>query len=311
MNKDRKMEIIRDLDFQLNQTAVCIGKFDGIHSGHRLLISEAKKSGYSVVMFTFLMNSEGVLYSEKEKECLAEKLGIDFLIIIPFDDKLKNQEPEVFVSEILCKRCDAKLIIVGNDFRFGKRRSGNIWTLQQLEKQYGYKTIALEKMILNGDVVSSTRIRTLVEQGEMMQANQLLCTPYFIQGVVQKGHQLGRKMSTPTANLYPKEGKVLPPYGVYAVLVQVGEKQYEGVGNLGKKPTIGEEEPLGLEVWLFEYSGDLYEQEIITYLVEYIRPEQKFDSVEQLKKQIALDAVQARQILSRQDSESLLQSFQC
>lgn len=305
------MEIIRDLDFQLNNTAVCIGKFDGIHRGHRLLLAEAKKSGCPTVMFTFVMNHAGLLYSEKEKEQLAEKIGVDVLVAIPFDERFKNQSPEEFVREILCKRCHAMLVVVGDDFRFGQGRSGDVKVLSELENKYGYSTIQINKMVADGDVVSSTRIRSLIELGHIQQANKLLNTPYFICGTVQKGHQLGRKMSTPTANLYPEDAKVLPPYGVYAVLVEVDGKQYQGVGNLGKKPTVGEQEPLGFEVWLFDYDGNLYEKEITAYLLEYLRPERKFDSMEQLKQQIARDAEQARQVLSQQDSEYLQQSFQC
>lgn len=303
------MQIIRDLDFQLNNTAVCIGKFDGIHRGHRLLLEEAKKSGRTIVMFTFA-TERGVLYGEQEKIQLAAKLCVDVFLVIPFNRQFKEQTAEQFVKKILLARCDAKKIIVGDDFRFGYQRSGDIRLLQKMGMEYGFETIVKEKMVAGGDIISSTRIRTLVGQGRMREANALLGTPYRIAGEVQRGRQLGSSvLHTPTANLYPDSSKELPPYGVYAVLAEADGRQFAGVGNLGKKPTIGMEEPVGLEVWLFDYEGNLYGKEITVYLLDFQRPEQKFASMEELKAQIAEDAIQARQTLDRLDSGYLEQSY--
>lgn len=303
------MQIIRDLDFQLNNTAVCIGKFDGIHRGHRLLLEEAKKSGLTIVMFTFATDG-GVLYGEQEKIQLAARLGVNVFLAIPFDRRFQEQTAEQFVKKILLARCDAKKIIVGDDFRFGYQRSGDIRLLQKMGMEYGFETIVKEKMVAGGDIISSTRIRTLVGQGRMREANALLGTPYRIAGEVQRGRQLGSSvLHTPTANLYPDSSKELPPYGVYAVLAEADGRQFAGVGNLGKKPTIGMEEPVGLEVWLFDYEGNLYGKEITVYLLDFQRPEQKFASMEELKAQIAEDAIQARQTLDRLDSGYLEQSY--
>lgn len=303
------MQIIRDLDFQLNNTAVCIGKFDGIHRGHRLLLEEAKKSGRTIVMFTFA-TERGVLYGEQEKIQLAAKLGVDVFLVIPFNRQFKEQPAEEFVKKVLLAHCDAKKIIVGDDFRFGYQRSGDIRLLQKMGMEYGFETIVKEKMVAGGDIISSTRIRTLVGQGRMREANALLGTPYRIAGEVQRGRQLGSSvLHTPTANLYPDSSKELPPYGVYAVLAEADGRQFAGVGNLGKKPTIGMEEPVGLEVWLFDYEGNLYGKEITVYLLDFQRPEQKFASMEELKAQIAEDAIQARQTLDRLDSGYLEQSY--
>lgn len=303
------MQIIRDLDFQLNNTAVCIGKFDGIHRGHRLLLEEAKKSGRTIVMFTFA-TERGVLYGEQEKIQLAAKLGVDVFLVIPFNRQFKEQPAEEFVKKVLLARCDAKKIIVGDDFRFGYQRSGDVRLLQKMGTEYGFETIVKEKMVADGDIISSTRIRTLVGQGRMREANALLGTPYRIAGEVQRGRQLGSSvLHTPTANLYPDSSKELPPYGVYAVLAEADGRQFAGVCNLGKKPTIGMEEPVGLEVWLFDYEGNLYGKEITVYLLDFQRPEQKFASMEELKAQIAEDAIQARQTLDRLDSGYLEQSY--
>lgn len=303
------MQIIRDLDFQLNNTAVCIGKFDGIHRGHRLLLQEAEKSGLTIVMFTFAAQ-RGALYGEEEKIQLAARLGVDVFLVIPFDRRFQEQTAEQFVKKILLARCGAKKIIVGDDFRFGYQRRGDIRLLQKMGKEYGFETIVKEKMVADGDIISSTRIRTLVRQGRMREANALLGTPYRIAGEVQRGRQLGSSvLHTPTANLYPDSSKELPPYGVYAVLAEADGRQFAGVGNLGKKPTIGMEEPVGLEVWLFNYEGNLYGKAITVYLIDFQRPEQKFASMEELKTQIAEDAIQARQTLAQIDGGYLEQSY--
>lgn len=303
------MEIVRDLNFQLNNTAVCIGKFDGIHRGHRLLLAEAKKDRLTTVMLTFAMGGN-VLYEEQEKVQLAEKLGVDVFVVIPFDQRFKEQPAEEFVKKVLVARCNAKRIVIGDDFRFGYQRSGDVRLLQKMGREYGFETIVKEKMVADGDIISSTRIRSLVKQGLLKEANALLGTPYFISGNVQKGRQLGRKkLNTPTANLYPDVVKELPPYGVYAVLAEAEGRQYAGVANLGKKPTVGEEEPVGLEVWLFDYDGDLYEKQITVYLLDFQRSEHKFASLEELKVQIDDDALQARQTLAQLGSGYLEQSY--
>lgn len=302
------MKVIQDLAFQWKDTAVCIGKFDGIHKGHRLLLDRAVKSGKTTVMFTFSVEEGRVLYTSCEKRKLAEKLGIDELVEVPLDDSFRGQTPEDFAVRILQDCCGAGQVIVGCDFRFGKERSGDTAVLEELGKKYGFQVIVLDKLMLDGDVVSSTRIRTLIGDGKITEANRLLGTPYFISGVVQKGNQLGRTMQTPTANLYPGTGKVLPPFGVYAVLADVEGVLYPGVSNLGVKPTIPGANPTGLEVWLFDYEGDLYSRELTVYLIDYMRPEQKFASLTELQAQIQKDIVRAREILSRQDSESLRQS---
>lgn len=302
------MRVIQNLAFQWNHTVVCIGKFDGIHRGHRLLFEDAKKKQRPVVMFTFSTGESSVLYAPCEKRQLAERLGIDYLVEVPLDDTFRQQTPEQFASHILRDKCGADQVIVGTDFRFGKDRSGDAVILEQLGTQFGFDVVVYEKLLLDGEEVSSTRIRKLIGEGNVTEANRLLGTPYFIAGVVRKGNQLGRKLQTPTANIYPDAHKVLPPFGVYAVMADVEGELYAGVSNLGVKPTIPGDNPTGLEVWLFGYEGNLYGKELTVYLIDSIRPEQKFNSVTELQTQIQEDTVQARKILSRQDSESLRRS---
>lgn len=303
------MKVIRNLAFQLNHTAVCIGKFDGIHRGHRLLLEEAKREGTTLVMFTFAAMGGKALYCPAEKRVLAERLGVDILIEVPLDGIFMQQSPEEFVSRILRDKCGADKVVVGNDFRFGYQRQGDVRSLESLGEKYGFQVVVYDKLIQAGDIVSSTRIRGLIGEGKMTEANQLLGTPYFLSGVVERGNQLGRRMDTPTANLRPNEEKVLPPFGVYAVIAEAEGQYYQGVGNLGVKPTVPGENPVGLEVWLFDYEGDLYDRELTAYLMDYLRPEKKFGSLTELRTQIQRDTVRAHEILSPLDIESLRQSF--
>ena len=211
-------------------------------------------------MISFSVDEAKVLYTPYEKEKLAEYLGIDCLLEIPLTKEFCSQTPEEFAKKLLC----------------------DTNTLQQLGEKLGFSVTVLSKLELGGEVVSSTRIRSLIGTGKMEQANELLGTPYFLTGVVRKGNQLGRTMETPTANIYPDAHKVLPPYGVYAVFVDVEGKRYRGICNLGVKPTIPGENEVGFEVWLFNFSGDLYDKELTAYFVSFLREVSKFASLTQL-----------------------------
>ncbi len=290
------MKVIKDLDFKLNNTAVCIGKFDGLHKGHRTLIEAAKRTGLTVVLFTFLIPESRTLYSYKEKKFLAEKLGIDVLIAIPITEEFMHMQPEVFIQEVLIRRCDARKICVGSDFKFGYQRRGDVSLLQKMAGD-NFSVDVIEKVKQKGEIISSTRIRRLLEKGNIREVNELLETPYFLQGIVTSGNKLGRKLTVPTANLIPEEVKVLPPFGVYAVMVQVKNNWYKAVGNLGVKPTVSGMNPVGLEVWLFDYDGNLYGEGLTVYFYEFQRPEKKFSSMEELKQQIRKDTVKAKEIL--------------
>ena len=233
------------------------------------------------------------MYTPYEKEKLAEYLGIDCLLEIPLTKEFCSQTPEKFAKKLLCDTCDAASVIVGSDFRFGAGRSGDTNTLQQLGEKLGFSVTVLSKLELGGEVVSSTRIRSLIGTGKMELANELLGTPYFLT----------------TANIYPDAYKVLPPYGVYAVFVDVEGRRYKGICNPGVMPTIPGENEVGFEVWLFNFSGDLYDKELTAYFVSFLREERKFASLTQLKEQITRDTVLAKQILSQKESEWHPESF--
>ena len=292
------MKVLTDLDFNLGDTAVCIGKFDGFHRGHRALVREAEKSGLTTVIITFLFPGHKGIYSYGEKRFLAEKLGVDYFVEIPATKEFMRMSAEQFVSDILMQRCHAKKVVVGADFCFGYRRLGTASTLIACGEEYGFSVCVMEKRKWKGEVISSTRIRKLLAAGDMGQVNFLLEAPYFIKGRVEEGNKIGRTLSVPTANIRPSAEKELPPFGVYAVRVLAFGRLYDGVCNLGVKPTVSGVSPVGAEVWLFSYSGDLYGQEIVICLYAYQRPERKFENMEKLKEQIQLDTEQAKRILA-------------
>lgn len=291
------MEIIKGLDFKIENSAVSLGKFDGFHRGHRLLLDRilAQKELHSTV-FTF----DGILkdkqiYLETEKRMLLERLGVEREVIFPFCEETKIMAPEVFIREILVKRMDAKLICVGEDFHFGKDRRGDVDMLSKYAPQYGYELCVFPKIKEDGEVISSTRIRGELAQGRIEKANCLLGDPYFVRGEVVHGNALGRTIGMPTANLLPGEQKLLPAYGVYATRVEADGKIYGGVTNVGVKPTIGADRA-NVETTLLHFDGDLYGKQITVYFLEFLRPEQRFDSLEELKAQMSRDKAKAEKI---------------
>ena len=276
-----RMEIINGLDFQLQNSSVSLGKFDGVHRGHRFLLQEIQENkSYIPTVFTFAMNTEiPKLYTQEEKNRVLEEIGI-----------------QEFVEEILVKKMDAKHICVGKDFHFGKDRGGDIHTLERFQKKYGYELVTVPKLYDDGQVISSTRVRALMDQGNMRKVNELLERPFFVQGTVCHGEALGRTIGFPTANLLAPKGKKLPPFGVYATKVHCGTKVYAGVTNVGNKPTVGSF-ATGIETCILDFEKDIYGKEIQVEFYEFIRPEMKFATLDDLKAQIAKDKSKAQRIV--------------
>lgn len=290
------------------QTAVTLGKFDGFHRGHQKLLfklREAREQDLCSVIFTFdtppkaYLNGEPpkALLSGREKCDLAEKLQADWLIICPFTDEIRNMTAERFVKEILVDRLRAKKIVTGVDFRFGYQRSGDVDMLRRLSREYGYELSVLEKERDEGQVISSTLIRERLAEGDMERVNRLLGYPFHVTGEVIHGARLGRTIGMPTINLRPGADKLLPPNGVYASIVELEGRLYSGVTNIGYKPTVSGEHVRGVETYLQDASGDFYGKTAQVRFYKYQRPERKFDSVEELKRQMHRDAEQARQYM--------------
>lgn len=302
------MEIIHGTtDFQLNtNTAVAMGKFDGIHIGHRKLLEsilERKKSGLKACIFTFdpapsvlFGLSDGrELSTRDEKRILFEKMGIDILVEFPMTKETASIPAADFVREYLCKRLCARYIAAGEDVSFGSRGAGNATLLQSLKSELGYELSLIEKVCVEGAEVSSTRIRSLIEAGEVEAAEKLLGSPYTIRGVVSDGKKLGRTIGFPTANIYPGADKLMPRKGVYFSKVRIWDKdkvhnkEYAAISNVGCKPTVSEEPVMGVETFLYDFAGDIYGQVIEVELLGFHRPETRFESVEALKSQLQND----------------------
>jgi len=285
--------------FYTTKTAVALGKFDGIHLGHQLLIDglrREKQKGCQALVFTFGTAPNEVLmggvqkniYTPEEKAIYFEELGVDVLLEYPFTKEFAALSPENFVTECLVKQLGVCSIYVGEDFRFGRGRSGKVSLLQAMGEQYHFEVHAVPKKTKHGKVISSTIIRDLLES-HFYAANDMLGSPYFVFGEVVHGKHLGNTIGYPTINQMIPQQKLSPAFGVYASRVQIDGVTYRGISNLGKKPTIEGRHQLGLETHILGYTGDLYGRMLKTELLYFIRPEEKFPSVEALKEQIYND----------------------
>lgn len=292
--------IAGNTNFHINNSAVTLGKFDGLHLGHQMLIDEVlaqKKQGFTSVMFTFMYHPHNIfsdneiklIYTEEEKRIKLSESGLDILISYPFTFQTKNIEPEDFIKDILVEKLDAMVIVVGDDFRFGRERRGDVKMLKAMEDIYGFKVISFEKKRWNDNIISSSAIRIELEKGNMEAANAMLGIPYSIYGKVLHGRKLGRTLGMPTTNLVPPANKLLPPRGVYVSRSVIEGKVYPGMTNIGIKPTVGNEEHMGIETYIYDFDRDLYGKEIKVELLSYVRPEIKFDSIDNLKRRMDED----------------------
>lgn len=292
--------------FQYHNSCVTLGKFDGLHRGHQLLLSylaKYEKLGFTSVMFTFdyhpgnLFSEREIdlIYTEEEKKTLLTADGPQVLISYPFTKESASMEPEEFIKQVLVKQLDAKIIVVGTDYRFGSKRRGDVTMLQEYALEYGYEVIVCEKIMFDGQVISSTRIREELRNGKIEYVNEMLGHPYTIMGEVVTGRQLGRTIDIPTVNLLPETHKLLPPNGVYASIVRFDGKCYQGVTNIGCKPTVESSGQIGVETHIFDYHGDLYGKYIEVELYAFERGECKFTSVDELKERMQKDIVFAKE----------------
>ena len=289
-------------------SAVTLGKFDGLHLGHRKLIGEVLKAGedgLETVAFTFSLpprtfterEMQPVLLTRREKRIHMERLGLGTLVEYPFTEAVCHMEPEDFVEQVLVKGLKVKRIVTGPDFCFGYRRRGNVELLSRLADVYGYELTVIEKERgAKGRIISSTLVREELSQGHVEQVNELLGYPYTVTGEVVHGNHLGRTFGMPTINQIPAREKLLPPNGVYTAAVEIEGKTYRGVSNVGYKPTIEGNYPKGVETYIFDFDRDLYGKTLDVQLFHYQRKEQKFASVEELKAQLVKDARESRSL---------------
>ena len=295
------MKVMSDtLNFWIpEESAVTLGKFDGIHKGHQKLmkkVAEKKEQGLKSVAFTFgqmpgtvLCGKGRTILTRSERMKHLESLGIDYMVECPFVPEIIQMEPERFIEEILVKQLHVKYIAVGPDFRYGHNRRGDVKLLKKLADLYGYEVEVFEKECLEDKIISSTYVRHMLETGEMETVQKLLGYPYYVSGSVVHGHAIGRKIGIPTINLIPDDEKMLPPNGVYLTKTVIDREHYFGITNIGVKPTISGEEAKGIETHLFDYEGDLYGRELIVEFFAFERAERKFESLVDLQAQLAMD----------------------
>ncbi|MEB3357835.1 MAG: bifunctional riboflavin kinase/FAD synthetase [Synechococcales bacterium] len=306
------MQIAFSLSTVAVPTAIALGNFDGIHRGHRRVIEPvlgAEGLFRSVVSFNphpqefFTGQRRTLLTPLDEKVARLEEIGVEQLVLIPFDQSLAALSPDQFVEQILVECLQTRLISVGENFRFGHRRAGDTAELKRLAIAHGITVQVTSLHICGGERISSSAIRQALDQGDLDTANRLLGRPYRLVGTVVEGRQLGRTIGFPTANLVCPADKFLPRRGVYAVQVTLegsinDEPPLPGVMNLGLRPTVDGIQQT-IEVHVLDWSGDLYGQVLSVDLQRFLRPEQKFASLEALKYQIQADCDIARQLMPR------------
>lgn len=288
-------------EFQIKeQTVVSIGKFDGLHRGHQKLMREMikwKEQGLKVAVFTFSTppgslvkgRMQTMIMTNEERMELLHNAGVDYLVEYPFDEEVCHMEPERFIEEILTGKMNAKVIVTGPDCHFGYKAAGDGALLKKLEETYGYRYFIVDKERDGGKIISSTYIRDMLAEGRIQKANSLLGYNYFVSGLVEHGNAIGHTKLYPTANLVPPREKHLPKFGVYVTRVTVDKKTYGGLTNIGKKPTISGDYPAGVETYLYDFEGNLYGKFMKVELLDFVRQEMKFASIEELKAQLDRD----------------------
>lgn len=287
-------------DFYLNNTAVTLGKFDGIHLGHRRLVSEILKSrsenGYETVLFSFdtsNISNQMSITTKKERMLLCEEAGIDNVIFYPVNKNTMAMKPEIFIEDVIVNRLGAKVVVTGRDFCFGSGRSGNVEMLAEYARRYGYRLIVVDSVMQNGEKVSSSNIKECIGQGKIEEANRMLGYSYFVYGKVVKGNQIGRTIDTKTVNIIPEKNKVLMPNGVYKTSIIIGGEKYRSITNVGECPTVRNNREITVETHIFDFNREVYDSYVKIEFEKYIREERKFLNLEDLKRQILLDISQA------------------
>ena len=290
-------------DFRTTKkTILTLGTFDGVHIGHQKIleriIDNTANNKYESLVLTFFPHPRMVLQENseikllntmEEKIHLMENMGIQNLVIHPFDTVFSQLTAEEFVRTVLVNQFDIHKIIIGHDHRFGRDRTANIDDLISFGKQYGFEVEQISVQEINDLSISSTKIRKAISQGNMPLANEYLGYDYFLSGTVFKGKQLGRTIGFPTANIKIEEDyKLIPHNGVYIVKSIINQKTIFGMMNIGFNPTVSGEK-LSIEVHFFDFDTNLYDQKIEVSILKYIRTEQKFDSVDLLTKQLEKD----------------------
>ncbi len=288
----------------LNITAVTTGTFDGVHLGHKIiierLIAAARTIGGESVLLTFYPHPRMVLFPDDdqikmlntpiEKENLLQASGIDHLVVIPFTKEFSRLSSLEFVRNTLSNTLKAKKLVIGYDHHFGRNREGTFAHLLEFGSLYGFQVEEIPAQDIDHVAISSSKIRQALASGDLNTANSYLGYEYNITGKVIKGKQLGRTIGYPTANIEINDSyKLIPAIGVYAVKIKYALNIYNGMLSIGKNPTVTENGPLTIEVNIFDFDLEIYNKQITVYFYKKLRDEEKYDSINQLKSQLAID----------------------
>lgn len=323
------MQVHRDINNlpTFNKAVITIGTFDGVHNGHLQIINQLKKEALEIngesVIITFhphprmiikkatSANDSGevtgvqLLSTLSEKIELLQKQQVDHLVVVPFTNEFAEQSAETYISDFLVSRLHPHTIIIGYDHKFGKNRSGDYKLLEAYEAKYQYTVKEIPEQVLHDVIISSTRIRKALNHGNIADANEALGYPYFFEGKVVEGNKLGQTIGYPTANIEVADiNKLIPANGVYAVKVNPGTSTktnlhpFNGMMNIGIRPTIGGTNQV-IEVNIFDFNEQIYGEMIRVYVRNYLRPEIKFNGLEELKAQLALDKKHTLELLEK------------
>lgn len=310
---EKKLKIFRGLESydKPGFAVVTVGTFDGLHAGHQKIIHSlnqlAAENGGKSVVITFEPHPRMVVGSGPEglkliinterKYEILESLGIDQLVIIPFDLNFSALSYEKFVEEILIDRIGTRILVIGYDHHFGRNREGDYDRLLELSERLNFRIVRIAAQIIDDMAVSSTKIRNALNDGNIYKANRMLGYLYSVTGIVEKGNMLGRSIGFPTANIKVEDHyNIIAKLGVYACRVGIGGKTYAGMGNIGFRPTIEGKNPV-IETHIFDFEEDIYGMEITIYFISRIRDEKKFNNLDELKQQLIKDKEDALLIL--------------
>lgn len=282
-----------------------LGFFDGVHWGHQALLSAcvrlANRENATAAAVTFDLppstalglQQPNMINSVRDRQALLQQYGMEEILVLPATKEVMSTDWQGFLSSLLAD--GAVGFVCGEDYRFGKNGQGTAQMLAAYAQERGLPCIIVPEQTMDGEKISSTRIRSLLEKGDIENANRLLGHPHILSGTVVSGQKLGRTIGIPTANLRPEDALIMPPKGVYATRCQIGEESYAAVTNIGTRPTVSGQ-GVTIEPWILDFDGDLYGQQITLSFHKFLRPEQKFPSLEELKAEILKNAAEVRKI---------------
>lgn len=300
----------QDRPFLLTDCGLCLGNFDGVHRGHRALIEELKKQNakrttplpLGALLFTtppsaMLGHPIPQLNTLEEKLELLREAGLRFAVLYDFAE-LKDMDPDDFVRIVLMGVCQCRLAVCGFNYSYGAKGAGTPERLMQTFGSQPNRSLHVIDPVLDGPTpISSSTIRSMLERGHPEDAARLLGRPFFITGTVRDGKHLGTALGFPTANLSFPKGCLVPAHGVYASTIRIARRTYVGISNIGTRPTVDRNGEVNCETFIFDYSGNLYGKALRVSFVRFLRPERKFESIEELKQQISLDIAHAKEYL--------------